>query len=441
VTLERELADEGEDSEGEILGFGEPPAPWRMTVPFEAKADSVAVDGVLGQIAGIEKVRVLEEGTAADYGLEPPQFRVELVTPTASEWIDIGSELPASSRRVARIGEEGRLYLIEAPFVAAMSKAAGDWRDRRLFPGERRSIQSVRLRGAHGEVLLAKRGDRFWLESPATDVADRDGVEALLGAVTEITAETFVDVPPASDEDLGLDPTVSSIEVVLQGQEKPFRIVLGRGTASEAVPNGEGTDDPAAVAPSVATSRYARVGDALVTTNAALAGPLGQSADEWRSRAWMTVPTYDIEKVVIDGVEPSLVLTRDGVDWKRGDETIEYTVVNRFLTTLAGLRAEGVETNGSPSGLPARLTIDLTAKDGTLTTLGLSGVDGEDEWGTSSGRPLGLRLPSGTLEQLNEALDAIRSAEVLVVDPEPEIPGETLESDQGGPAGAALNPS
>ncbi|MBZ0112699.1 MAG: hypothetical protein K8J08_09570, partial [Thermoanaerobaculia bacterium] len=61
VTLERELTDEGEPSESEILGFGKPSVPWRMTAPLEAKADAGAVDAVLAQIAEVEKVRVLED--------------------------------------------------------------------------------------------------------------------------------------------------------------------------------------------------------------------------------------------------------------------------------------------------------------------------------------------------------------------------------------------
>ncbi|MBZ0114704.1 MAG: DUF4340 domain-containing protein, partial [Thermoanaerobaculia bacterium] len=376
-------------------------------------------------------VRVLEDGTAADFGLEPPQLSIELVTATGTTSLEIGSELPASSRRVARLGGDPHLFVIEAPFVAAASKAAGDWRDRRLFPGERRDIQSIRLRGAQAEVLLGKRGDRFWLESPVTDVADRDAVEALLSAVTEVSAETFVDGLPASDVDLGLDPGLGAIEVVLQGQEEPFRIVMGTSTTSE--PNGDSVEGTESVSKDLApppadTSHYARVGGTLVTTSAVLVGPLARSTDDWRSRAWLTVPTYDIEKLVLGGDDPNLVLTRDGVDWKRGEETIEYTVVNQFLTTLSGLRAEAVDTSVTLRDLPTRLSLDVTAKDGTLTTLKIAGNDGDAVWATSSGRSLGLRMPQGTVEQLKTGLEAIRSAEVLTPDP----PGD-LSSGGGSP--------
>jgi hypothetical protein len=77
VRLERRASHEGGDGEGEDA----PAAPeWRMTVPYDARADRAQVDTLLVALTGLRKSRTLEDVDRAEVGLDAPRGGVTLVT-------------------------------------------------------------------------------------------------------------------------------------------------------------------------------------------------------------------------------------------------------------------------------------------------------------------------------------------------------------------------
>ncbi len=393
----------------DVEAWGAERAAWHLVEPLAARADGADLEQFLGQVLGVETLRVLESGAPADYGLEPPSLRVTLESGGVSHSLDVGNELPASSRRVVRLGDADTLYVVEAPFFDQAVRAGGEWRDKKLFHAGRSEVQSLRLSGPAGEILLARRGDRYWLESPIRDLAGRDEVDALISTLTSLAAERFVDAPTASEEEMGLAPAVGTLEVVLANQEEPFRLAWG-------APVGLGLSESAEAGSPETTSEaghFARVGEVLVETRADLGAVFERSLADWRSYRWMSLSSYEVDRLrLIDGDE-ELVLSRDGVDWTRGSEKIGYSSVSGLLTQLGTLRADELVDAADVPASP-RWTLELTDKQGALTTLALYPSEPSGRaLATASHRSVGLRFGPETIESLESALEAVRTAEVI----------------------------
>ncbi len=423
LRLEREAepagAKEGEQNEDEPPAFP-PPARWRLTEPLAAAADGAEVNRLLDSLLGLDKQRTLEDIDPAELGLAKPRGKVTFETAKGTKVLAIGAQLPQSDSMIVTVEGSKEAFVVSSFVYNDLDKEAGDWRDKSLFRGERTDIQSVRLtpRGvppaAGTSILLAKRGEELWLESPIADRADREATDKLLAQISTLKATRFVDGPPAPDftgapVDLGLSPPAGVIEVVLQGGAEPLRIELG-------APIEEGS-----------LSRFARVGGQLVETDADLMPLLDKAPESWRSLAWTSFDSWAVDGAIVEDPQGKLELVRDSGEWKRDGVEVPYTPVGDLLAALSEARAERVAPPEASSALGAKspLTITLKGREERTETLGLyPAIDG-DSPATVSGRQAVLLLPAKVVEDLQVKIAAVRAAQ-----PVPKEEGEE-EGDAG----------
>ena len=365
-------------------------AGWRLREPLEAKADSIAVERLLDELTTLEKQRTLEDVDPAALGLAEPRGRVTLETAAGLVELLIGSEVAASSSMVVGTADTVDAWVVANDLWRDLEKPAGDWRSRDLGPGSREEIQRVAL-AAGGEpgatFALGRRGDSFWVESPYVDRADGDLVNDLLGEITGLRVESFVDDPPS-------EPALEAgaIEVVLEGREQALRIDLG-------APVGEDEE-----------LRTARVGGQLVEIRTRLATALSRAAEEWRSRSWASRQVYEIDRLEVRGASGETLFERQGGDWLRDGVRVEYEPVSELLYALTGIEAESV-TPDPPVGEPA-LTLVLSGDEqDSAETLSLYRAN---EVGSSparvEGREVTLLLGEGAVADLELKLAEARTA-------------------------------
>lgn len=360
---------------------------WRMTEPVARRSDAFAVDGLLRALGDLESKRTLEDVAPAEVGLDEPRFRLTWTTATGSDTLVVGAAVPASGDTLVGLASRpGLAFVTPGAITAELGKDAEGWRDRRLFPGDRATIERIRVIPAGGApIVLVRRGDRYRVAEPFDDQAERDLVEGLLGELTSLSAQSFV------EDDTAFRPTGAAIEVTFDDGSAPFRLELGAGA-------GEGV--PVAV--------RARAGDEVETARIVtrLTETAAQPAERWRSRAWTTLASYDIERVVVRSEGAELMLRRDGVDWRRGEEKISYTEVSDFLAAItAAAKVEEADSSGSaPGGVP--LTLELTGPKEARETLVLDGVRA-----TNSARPgVVLTLAPEEAEEVRKTLERVRAA-------------------------------
>lgn len=461
VRLERAASPDPEDGgsgEGEDDGPRGALAPdeWRVTEPFRARADRTAVDGLLTAVGGLDKARTLEDADPAEVGLAEPRGRVTLVTEDGERTLQVGRDVPASENVLVSLAEAPEVHVTGRSFIARLERAPGEWRSKDVFSVARDDVARVRLRstaeGGERSVVLARGDDgRFRLEEPVSDVAASDAVDRLLSDLVTLRAQRFVDgagdgaageegegeaapETPPDPAELGLEPPRAVVEAELRDGGEALRVELG-------APVGEGGE-----------AVYARAAGQLFEAVTDLDDAAARPAREWRSRSWTEMRSFDVNRIEATGPEgePTVALTRDGTDWKRGEETIPHTAGSDLVFAVTDADGELAGGEGADPGQPL-VTFRLTSREGREVTLTLfpaveapegaasgdagagrperpdAGPEGtgEDEaWESgaeeaggrvhparNSSREALLLLPADAVEEILQALEEVRTAE------------------------------
>lgn len=412
VRLETESAteesDEGEGSEEAAAGadlFRS--RKWRLVEPLTAAADAGQVRTLLDSLAGLEKQRTLEEYDPDQLGLSQPRATVTVQTGDGEKVLRVGAEVPGSDSMVVALAGGEEAYVVSNSVYNDLTRAPGDWRDKALFPGERADVQSIRVSSAAGAdegagqgeagtqgILLARRGDELWLESPISDRADRDQGDRLLSDLVNLRATRFVDDPPPAEE-LGLTPPAGRFEVVLAERDEPFRLEVG-------APVSEGS-----------VSRYVRAGGQLAEVQTDLGRWLGKDPGEWRSRKLSRFDSWEIDAATFEDAQGSLSLERSGTDWKRGEETISFTPVSDLFAAVTDAEAVSLlAPEEAPDAAPT-LTLTFKSSAGQEEVIRLYPALAGGVPARAEEREAVLLLPAEQAQEITTALAAVRSAEPL----------------------------
>jgi hypothetical protein len=394
---------------------------WRIAQPISAPADAAAVDRLLDSLANLEKSRTLDQVVPADVGLDKPRAVVALTLSgkPGETVVDVGAAVPTGGQTIVAIAGRPQAYVVGDSLMSDVNKKPGDWRDRQMFHGDRDAVERLAWTvGSGPRVVLARRGDRFWLESPIVDRADRDQVEKLLSDLVGLSAESFVDAPPRPSPPPP-PPPHSVLEAVVAGQPAPFRVELG--ASHPAHPADTAPAQPGAPPEAAGTLTSARVGATAFETRSSLAETLARPPAEWRSPLLSGLEVHQVDAVVVRDAQGALQLTRSGTDWKRGAATISYLPVSDLLFAVTEAKADRLLTpaeaaaQGAGAGQPAA-TFELKGGQAGSETITLYPPLAGATHGVParvSGRDTVLLLPEPKLKEIRDRVDAVRAAKPL----------------------------
>lgn len=394
---------------------------WRITQPISAGADAAAVDRLLDSLADLEKSRTLDQVVPADVGLDKPRAVVALTFAgkPGETVLDVGAAVPTGGQTIVAIAGRPQAYVVGDSLMSDVNKKPGDWRDRQMFHGDRDAVERLAWTvGGGPRVVLAKRGDRFWLESPIVDRADRDQVEKLLSDLVGLSADSFVETPPSTPP----PPAHAVLEAVVAGQPAPFRVELG--ASHPARPASTPPDQPGAPPEAAGTLTSARVGATAFETRSPLAETLARPPAEWRSPLLSGLEVHQVEAVVVRDAQGALQLTRSGTDWKRGAATISYLPVSDLLFAVTEAKADrllapaeaGALTAGAAGAGQPAATFELKGGQAGSETITLYPPLAGATHGVParvSGRDTVLLLPEPKLKEIRDRIDAVRAAKPL----------------------------
>lgn len=401
VRLARDAADREAASDD---GAAAPAREWRLEEPLQARANRTSVDSLVSALTSLERERVLDEADPEAVGLAEPRATVTLETAEGEQTLTVGAEIPASSNMI--VGHGGEVLVVSGYVWDQLDVEVDEWRSKDVFPPGRDRVERVELALADSEpVVLAKRGEDFWLESPIEDLADPDHVDELLGDLFAMKVESFVEGGGV----LELDPVWATVSVFYDADEAPFRLELASPESGE---SGQ---------------RLARAGDQLVEVGEDLDGALTRGVAEWRSAAWTTLEVFEIDSLrVVDG-DGEVLLERAGADWNRDGEKIEYRPVSDFLYALTGATGDRLLGRDEAESLGADLTrseleVTLAGADREETLTVYDQADDGFVAGLASREAL-LLLPQPTVDDLRVKLRDIREAAPLAEETEAEAEG------------------
>lgn len=402
-----EEASEDFFAEGEDPEAGPDSGEWRMTRPFQARADAFAVDRFLDSLTNLQKTRTLEGAVPAEVGLDKPQAVVRLKLKDGEERVlRIGAAVPTGGAVIAQVSDT--TAVVSDTILPEIRREPGSWRDRRLFTADREDVQSVRLSASGQAVALVQKGPGFRIEEPIDDAAARERVDELFSDLGGLSADTFVDQPDRTPAGMGLQPPQAVVQVAVKNKP-PVRIELGAPVDAPA-PEPEMLGEEAGPQPVL---RWARVDGQLVQARTGLVEMAARPVADWRSGLLSAFEVHQIEKVEVRDGQDKLSLTRAGTDWKRGEEAVSYVPVSDLLFAVTGAEAVRLLAPGEIQlGQPA-LTFILQGKETAAETVTLFPGTPQGVPARVSGREAVLLLPAGKLQEIRDRLKAVREAKPI----------------------------
>ena len=414
---------EAQGARTELEGRGDD---WRLIAPLETRADPLAVEALLRELAGARFRTMVDPAPTPEalvrYGLTPPRFTISAEAAPAGKAPEIvilegGRENPFDGSVYLRRRGDPRVFSASGEVRWALERNTFELRDKAVVRFAERELRALEVR--HGETHWrlerdAKSGLWSQVSGTAFGVETRL-VEKLLTTLAAEKARSFGEDTPATRAERGLEgPALEAVFTPLAGKEVRLRIAVppegGGSLAPVWIAREEGDD-----------ATLAEVGPRMLTE-------LQRDPDWMRDLRLLRFSATQVAQIVIArGTEAEpLILTRgpaeDGglsEDWRITAPITgpaqRYRVAS-LLWKLENLRATTLEE--APASW-SRLGIGTRGRD-----LRLLDVEGKelarlwlgDEVEASNGEVLWVRgsLPQAAQVEFEELVELRTSPESLL---------------------------
>lgn len=185
------------------------PDGWRIVSPGQWRADAVALDGLVSQLAGLDvQGRVEGEAAPDDFGVGDAAETIRFGTAGARHTLRLGGRTPIGANTYARAGDSAEVVWIATWRANALRKSLTDLRDRRVLDFDHAAVERVEVRWPDGRVVGEKDDAGWRLLAPVEERADRATFETLLSDLAFLQADGFVEEPLAPAESALGEPVI-----------------------------------------------------------------------------------------------------------------------------------------------------------------------------------------------------------------------------------------
>jgi hypothetical protein len=220
--------------------IGKQGADWKVTSPFDARADFSAIEGILSRLnsTAMKSVTAADASDAKalkEYGLDKPAATVRITSGSSQAGLAIGK---SAGEGVVYAKDLSRpmVFTIESALADELKKPADDFRVKDLF--DARAFNTTRVEVTRQGVTLAFEKDKdAWKQVvPAAKAADTAKVEALLTALTNARATGFEPKIAAT----GLEAPELTVGLKFEDGQKQDKVAFGKkGTDAFARRDGD----------------------------------------------------------------------------------------------------------------------------------------------------------------------------------------------------------
>lgn len=213
----------GEDK----IVFARSDGKWRIAEPIDAPTADWAVEAVVTTIANLRYIHKYAENDPECprddlTHLSDPQQTVTFTDDKSKTFtIKIGLKAPPppAGRTYVQLAGDKHIYVVEADLQTALGKTLAEYRQKYIARFESGQAERITVRGDEN-YRLVKVGDKWSIDSPVSAPADREKVNFLLRAVSDIRADNFIDDNPKNLAPYGLGKPrlVVTVELSLPAQ-------------------------------------------------------------------------------------------------------------------------------------------------------------------------------------------------------------------------------
>ena len=212
---------------------------WQLTAPFTADADSPKIDGLLQNLLEKKVKRTLEAENLVQYGLQPPNIRVELWTEgeTPAKTFLIGDKTVNYSV-YTKEQSEPHIFLIESSALDDFTKSPSDLRDRSIFKFSPVETTALHIQVAGKPEIRCERqipsnldaageANEWRIIQPVQAKADARTIEDILSALGNLRAIVFEADGEYNPADYGLNQPQITVALRALTDEKIQELQIG----------------------------------------------------------------------------------------------------------------------------------------------------------------------------------------------------------------------
>ncbi len=263
---------------------------WVITEPVKTKADKLAVDNLLTTIAdaSAEKVIMEKDVKWADYGLDKPDFTVDVSTADKKAEIFFGASNPSKTSFYARVDNDPKLLLVADTLKISLNKSVFDMRDKSVVGIAPEDLERVVVSRQGKQIELKREGaDKWMMTTPERFRVKNSVVTADLRTITNLKAKEIIDSPSKEGDEYGLQNPEESIQ--LSGPKRELTLLIGKSKEEK----------KSSTAPA---DKYARIKghDPVYLLDGRSLDSVKTDPEELRDRSLLTFNPPDIEKMQID---------------------------------------------------------------------------------------------------------------------------------------------
>ncbi len=310
-----------------------------------------------------------------------------------------------------------------AYFVEREKPAGDDKQKETLWSFEKPKVKAFGLEAAGQSVRAVKEAGSWKLTAPVAAPADASAVEALVDALNGLKVEEVVTETPGDLADFGLANPKAVARVEVEGQPKPFSLLVG-----EKAPDNSGlyakTDDK---------PRVFLIASWLLTN-------FEKKPFDFRDRDLLHLKRDDVRTLQVAGPEGGYTLVKKGDgEWGFTEPLVTRASrwpVDSLLSAIEGLRFDAILSEDAkdlgPYGLakPSRM-LTLSLADGSQRKLEIGSETADKKWHARDAlKSTVTAIPQALVDDLKKGMGELRQKRLLDISTY-EVEGFDVETDKG----------
>lgn len=203
---------------------------WFFKKPVNALAESSKINDILRSLSNLKAKEFVSEEKKKDeikkYGLDHPEYEITLSMPLANQEVTFFLH-KEEDKLFATTSLSNKIIASEDSILSDLEKEAEELREKEISNFYSWEANKLYLRKGEIEWTLTKDEDDKWhLESPVKEEADKSKIETFIRKIESLEAAEFID-PPLKLEDYGLDNPQAEVKIwVKEDEEKTKEITI-----------------------------------------------------------------------------------------------------------------------------------------------------------------------------------------------------------------------
>ncbi len=353
---------------------------WRLTAPVAGSAEHFVVNGDVEKLKGLKYSTAYAKNnsdrpTDEMAGLQKPTRTAKLTDKAGkSVVIKIGTRQSLSSKTYVQKDGDDSIYLVDADLNAELKHGLSDYRGKKVC--EFTPTDAIRVEASGDTQYAFTGGMASWtMETPFKARGDRTAIANLVRAVSQLSADRFVEDDSKSLRPYGLDKP--RFVMTVQTETKTPKPMPAPPASAPAEPQFDVANHKYKIAfgASADDKVFAMLldpaGPAVFQVTEAVFKQIAVKLDDLRDKSICDVEPMKAQKVTVSSQGESITLAKQNGAWTissglqgSGASSADTTAVEDMLKSLKDLKAIGFEaTESSIHGFGSpRSTIEITCE-------------------------------------------------------------------------------